>query len=53
MLKNFSLRKIGLTSAALFAMVLIYVLPSNEEKLKPNERKHNCTFLENLIKVIF
>lgn len=37
MLKNFSLRKIGLTSAALFATLLIYLLPSNEPKLKTNE----------------
>jgi len=37
MLKKISLRKIGLTSAALFATLLIYLLPNNEEKLKPKE----------------
>ncbi len=34
MLKKMSLRKIGLTSAALLALALIYLLPSNNEKLK-------------------
>ncbi|MBR2834067.1 MAG: GerMN domain-containing protein [Bacilli bacterium] len=38
MLKNFSLRKIGLTSAALLAILLLYLLPSNDEKLKPEEK---------------
>lgn len=38
MLKNFSLRKIGLTSAALFATFLIYLFPSNESKLKVDEK---------------
>lgn len=33
MLKKLSLRKIGLTSAALFAILLIYLLPGNEPKL--------------------
>ena len=33
MLKKLSLRKIGLTSAALFALTLVYLLPSNDEKL--------------------
>ena len=37
MLKNFSLRKIGLTSVALLATTLIYLFPANQEKLKPNE----------------
>ena len=38
MLKNFSLRKISLTSAALLAITLLYLMPSNNEKLKPNEK---------------
>ena len=38
MLKNFSLRKIGLTSVALLAITLLYLLPSNEEKLKVSEK---------------
>lgn len=33
MLKKISLRKIGLTTAALFALTLIYLLPSNDQKL--------------------
>ena len=33
MLKKIGLRKIGLTSAALFALTLIYLLPNNEERL--------------------
>lgn len=36
MLKKISLRKIGLTSAALFALTLIYLLPNNEQKLDIN-----------------
>ena len=37
MLKNFSLRKIGLTSVALLATILIYLFPSSKEKLKTDE----------------
>jgi len=33
MLKKLSIRKIGLTTAALFALTLIYLLPSNDNKL--------------------
>ncbi len=33
MLKKLSIRKIGLTTAALFALTLIYLLPSNDSKL--------------------
>lgn len=33
MLKKLSIRKIGLTTAALFALALIYLLPSNDNKL--------------------
>ena len=33
MLKKISIRKIGLTSAALFAILLIYLIPGNDEKL--------------------
>ncbi|MBR3362295.1 MAG: GerMN domain-containing protein [Bacilli bacterium] len=38
MLKNFSLRKISLTSVALLAITLLYLFPSNKEKLVPNEK---------------
>ena len=38
MLKKFSLRKIGLTSAALLAITLIYLFPSNEDKLDIKEK---------------
>lgn len=37
MLKKMTVRKIGLTSAALFAITLIYLLPSNTPKLSPKE----------------
>jgi len=37
MLKKISLRKIGLASAALFALLLIYLIPSNESKLDIKE----------------
>ncbi len=33
MLKKLSIRKIGLTTAALFALTLIYLIPSNDNKL--------------------
>lgn len=36
MLKKISLRKIGLTTAALFALTLIYLLPNNDQKLDVN-----------------
>ena len=38
MLKNLSLRKISLTSAALLAIILLYLIPSNDEKLELNEK---------------
>ena len=38
MLKKFSLRKIGLTSAALFATAIIYFLPSTNPKLEVKEK---------------
>ena len=38
MLKKLSLRKISLTSAALLAITLLYLIPSNEEKLSPKEK---------------
>ncbi len=37
MLKKMTVRKISLTSAALFAITLIYLLPSNTPKLSPKE----------------
>lgn len=36
MLKKISIRKIGLTTAALFALTLIYLLPNNKQKLDVN-----------------
>ena len=38
MLKTISLRKISLTTIALLAITLLYLIPSNEEKLKPIEK---------------
>ena len=35
MLKKISLRKISITSVALFAILLIYLIPANDQKLKP------------------
>lgn len=37
MLKSFSMRKIGLSSAALFAILLIYLMPGNNQKLDTYE----------------
>ena len=37
MLKSFSIRKIGLSSAALFALLLIYLMPGNSQKLETHE----------------
>lgn len=37
MLKKISIRKIGISLSALFAILLIYLIPSNIPKLKPEE----------------
>ena len=37
MLKKFSMRKIGLSSVALFAILLIYLIPGNNQKLRVKE----------------
>lgn len=37
MLKKISMRKIGISLSALFAILLIYLIPSNIPKLKPEE----------------
>ena len=34
MLKKMSIRKITITSLALFALLLLYLIPDNNEKLK-------------------
>ncbi len=52
MLKKFSLRKIGLTSAALLAITLIYLFPSSDKKLEVKE-KLEYTNAENNLNEIF
>ena len=48
MLKKFSLRKISLTTAALFATALIYILPSTTPKLEVKEKLEYVSSETNL-----
>ena len=50
MLKRFSIKKIFISTAALFALFLLYIIPSTNEKNLTNTVSQELTYVDENIK---